>query len=40
MATTRITAEPAAPQLVVAAEFAVPRDLLFRAYTDPDMLAL
>ena len=39
MATTRITAEPAVPQLVVTAEFAASRDLLFRAYTDPELLA-
>lgn len=39
MATTQITAEPAVPQLIVAAEFAAPPDLLFRAYTDPDLLA-
>ena len=39
MATTQITAEPAVPQLVVTSEFAAPRDLLFRAYTDPELLA-
>jgi hypothetical protein len=33
MARMQITAEPAVPQLVVANEFAAPRDLLFRAYT-------
>ena len=38
MATTQITAEPAVPQLVVTTEFAAPRDLLFRAYTDPELL--
>lgn len=38
MATTQITAETAVPQLVVTAEFAAPRDLLFRAYTDPELL--
>lgn len=38
MATTQITAEPAVPQLVVTSEFAAPRDLLFRAYTDPELL--
>jgi hypothetical protein len=36
MATTQITAEPGVPQMVVASEFAAPRDLL---YTDPDLLA-
>lgn len=39
MARTQITAEPTSPQLVVTSEFAAPRDLLFRAYTDPDLLA-
>lgn len=39
MATTQITAEPAVPQLIVISEYAAPRDLLFRAYTDPDLLA-
>lgn len=39
MATTQITAEPAVPQLEVTTEFAAPRDLLFRAYTDPELLA-
>lgn len=38
MATTQITAEPAVPQLLVTSEFAAPRDLLFRAYTDPGLL--
>jgi uncharacterized protein YndB with AHSA1/START domain len=28
----------AVPQLVVTSEFAAPRDLLFRAYTDPELL--
>jgi uncharacterized protein YndB with AHSA1/START domain len=38
MATTQIIAEPGVPQLVTSREFAAPRDLLFRAYTDPDLL--
>lgn len=38
MAKTQITAEPAVPQLIVTSEFAAPRDLLFRAYTDPELL--
>lgn len=38
MATTQIIAEPAVPQLVVTSEFAAPRGLLFRAYTDPELL--
>jgi uncharacterized protein YndB with AHSA1/START domain len=39
MATTQITAEAAVPQLVVTSEFAAPPNLLFRAYTDPELLA-
>jgi uncharacterized protein YndB with AHSA1/START domain len=39
MAETQITAEPGVPQIVVTREFAAPRDLVFRAYTDPDLLA-
>lgn len=39
MATTQITAEPAVPQLIITSEFAAPRDLVFRAYTDPELLA-
>lgn len=38
MATTQIIAEPGVPQLVVTREFPAPRELLFRAYIDPDML--
>jgi uncharacterized protein YndB with AHSA1/START domain len=38
MARTQITAEPEVPQLVVTSEFAAPPDLLFRAYTDPELL--
>jgi uncharacterized protein YndB with AHSA1/START domain len=38
MARIQITTEPPVPQLVVANEFAAPRDLLFRAYTDPELL--
>jgi len=37
MATTQIIAEPAVPQLVVTSEFAAPRDLSFRAHTDPEL---
>jgi uncharacterized protein YndB with AHSA1/START domain len=39
MAKTEITAEPGVPQIVVTREFAAPRDLVFRAYTEPDLLA-
>lgn len=38
MAQTQIIAEPGVPQLVVSREFLAPRDLLFRAYVDPDLL--
>jgi uncharacterized protein YndB with AHSA1/START domain len=39
MAKTEITAEPGMPQIIVTREFAAPRDLVFRAYTEPDLLA-
>ncbi|GIH14431.1 SRPBCC family protein [Rugosimonospora africana] len=39
MGKTRITAEPGMPQIVIAREFAAPRELVFRAHTDPDLLA-
>lgn len=35
---TQIIAEPAVAQVVVTREFAAPRGLLFRAYTDPGLL--
>jgi uncharacterized protein YndB with AHSA1/START domain len=35
---TRVVAEPSLPQIVITREFAAPPDLLFRAYTDPDLL--
>lgn len=38
MAKTEITAEPGIPQIVMTREFDAPRDLLFRAYTDPELL--
>ena len=38
MATTQIIAEPGMPQIVITREFAAPRELLFRAYTDPALL--
>lgn len=37
MATTTIIAEPGVPQILLTREFAAPRDLLFRAHTDPDL---
>lgn len=38
MGTTEIIAEPGTHQIVVTREFDAPRDLLFRAYTDPELL--
>ena len=35
---TQITAEPGIPQIIIAREFDAPRDLVFRAYTDPELL--
>jgi uncharacterized protein YndB with AHSA1/START domain len=39
MATTQVIAEPGVPQIVITREFDAPRELLFRAYTDPELLA-
>jgi uncharacterized protein YndB with AHSA1/START domain len=38
MSKTEITAEPGIPQVIVTREFDAPRDLVFRAHTDPDLL--
>jgi uncharacterized protein YndB with AHSA1/START domain len=38
MARTEITAEPGVPQLLVTRIFDAPRELLFRAHIDPDLL--
>jgi uncharacterized protein YndB with AHSA1/START domain len=38
MGKTQITAEPGMPQIVMTREFDAPRDLVFRAYTDPELL--
>lgn len=35
---TEITAEPGIPQIVMSREFDAPRELVFRAYTDPELL--
>jgi uncharacterized protein YndB with AHSA1/START domain len=35
---TTITAEPGIPQVIITREFDAPRDLVFRAHTDPDLL--
>jgi uncharacterized protein YndB with AHSA1/START domain len=38
MATTQITAEPGVPFIDISREFDAPRDLVFRAHTDPELL--
>lgn len=38
MTKTHIIAEPGVPQVVIMREFEAPRDLLFRAFTDPELL--
>ena len=38
MASTRFVAEPRVPQVVITREFDAPREFLFRAHTDPDLL--
>jgi len=35
---TQITAEPGIPQIVMTREFDAPRELVFRAYTDPELI--
>jgi uncharacterized protein YndB with AHSA1/START domain len=38
MTTTKITAEPGLPFIEITREFDAPRDLVFRAHTDPELL--
>lgn len=38
MTKTQITAEPGVPFIEVAREFNAPRDLIFRAHTDPELI--
>jgi uncharacterized protein YndB with AHSA1/START domain len=38
MGKTQITAEPGIPQIVITREFDAPRDLVFHAYTDPELI--
>jgi len=38
MGTTKITAEPGLPYIDMSREFDAPRDLVYRAFTDPDLL--
>lgn len=39
MAELKVTAEPGVPQIVTTREFDAPRELLYRAFTEPDLLA-
>lgn len=39
MTNAQITAEPGVPFIDVSRDFAAPRELLFRAYTDPELVA-
>ena len=38
MATINVTADPGTPFVDTSREFDAPRDLVFRAFTDPDLL--
>lgn len=38
MATTEITAPPGIPQITITRAFSAPRDLVFRAHVEPDLL--
>ena len=38
MGRTQITAEPGSPQIIITREFDAPRDLVFRAYSEPDLI--
>jgi uncharacterized protein YndB with AHSA1/START domain len=39
MGTTHLVVEPGLPTLSMTRDFDAPRDLLFRAYTDPELVA-
>jgi uncharacterized protein YndB with AHSA1/START domain len=39
MTKTEITAEPGAPLIIITRDFDAPRDLVFRAFTEPALLA-
>jgi uncharacterized protein YndB with AHSA1/START domain len=39
MAQTQIIAEPGVPQILISRELDAPRELVFRAHTDPELLA-
>jgi uncharacterized protein YndB with AHSA1/START domain len=38
MSKTQIIAEPGTSQIIISREYDAPRDLVFRAYTDPELL--
>jgi uncharacterized protein YndB with AHSA1/START domain len=38
MSKTQITAEPGIPQIIIEREFDAPRDLVFRAFTEPELI--
>jgi uncharacterized protein YndB with AHSA1/START domain len=38
MGKTQVTAPPAVPFIDIAREFSAPRDLLYRAYSEPDLV--
>ena len=38
MSKTQIIADPGVPQIVITREFDAPRDLVFRAHVDPELL--
>ncbi len=38
MSKTQITAEPGIPQIVITREFDAPRDLVYRAFTEPELI--
>jgi len=39
MSKTQITAASGMPQIIITCEFDAPRELVFRAYTEPELLA-
>jgi uncharacterized protein YndB with AHSA1/START domain len=38
MSNTQITAEPGIPQIIIEREFEAPRDLVLRAFTEPELI--
>jgi uncharacterized protein YndB with AHSA1/START domain len=39
MSELNVTAEPGVPQVITTREFDAPRDLVYRAFTEPDLLS-